>query len=239
MTPASALSARGTECYRPAVKSFDADPEELAALGMRAKKQLRARLSATRRALPASAVLARSARIVEALGRLEPLRRARAVASFWPIDGRAEVDLRELDRALGEAGVARYYPFLDPQGDGYSTGFRRIEAASDLQLRGQRFLEPPREAPVALRGDIDVVLVPALAVTPDGHRLGHGSGFYDATLPDVAPPALTIAVAFSFQLLGELFIEAHDVACDVVLTDRELSDPRGRLAAASSSSRVR
>ncbi len=217
------------------MKSFEADADEVAAWGLRAKKQLRARLSATRRALPPSAVLARSARIVEALARLEPVRRARAVASFWPIDGRAEVDLRELDRGLGESGVARYYPFMDPKGDGFSTGFRRIQAASDLQPRGgKRFLQPPLQAPVAARGDIDVVLVPALAVTPAGHRLGYGSGFYDVTLPDVAPPALTIVVAFSFQLLGELFVEPHDIPCDVVVTDRELIDVRGRLAALTS-----
>jgi 5-formyltetrahydrofolate cyclo-ligase len=215
------------------VKPLDADADTLAALGQRAKKQLRARLSATRRALPPSAVQARSARIVELLCGLAPLVGARAVASFWPMEGRAEVDLRGLDRWFGERGVTRYYPFMDPKGAGFTTGFRRIAGADDLQLRGRRFFEPPQAAPVAARGDVDVVLVPALAVTPEGHRLGFGSGFYDATLPDIAPPALTIAVAFSFQLLAELFIEPHDVACDLVVTDREIFDPRGVLLAPS------
>ena len=114
--------------------------------------------------------------------------------------------------------------------DLFSTGFRRVESCAELQLRGRRFVEPPPDAPAAARGDVDVVLVPALAVTPDGHRLGFGVGFYDATLPDVAPPAVTIALAFSFQLLGELFIEPHDVACDLIVTDSEIIDPRGRLA---------
>lgn len=211
------------------MKPLATDSALLDALGQRAKKHLRARLSATRQALPPSAVQARSARIVEALASLGPLRAARAVAAFWPMAERAEVDLRELDRALGERGVARFYPFMDPKGSGFTTGFRRIESSADLQLRGRRFVEPPHEAPVAGRGDVDVVLVPALAVTPTGHRLGFGSGFYDATLPDLAPPALTIAVAFSFQLLGELFIEPHDLACDLVVTDREILDPRGLL----------
>jgi 5-formyltetrahydrofolate cyclo-ligase len=215
------------------VKPLDADADTWAALGQRAKKQLRARLSATRRALPASAVQARSARIVELLCGLAPLADARTVAAFWPMEGRAEVDLRGLDRWLGERGVARYYPFMDPKGAGFTTGFRRIAGVDDLQLRGRRFVEPPPTAPIAVRGDLDVVLVPALAVTPEGHRLGFGSGFYDATLPDVAPPALTIAVAFSFQLLAELFIEPHDVACDLVVTDREIFDPRGVLVAPS------
>jgi 5-formyltetrahydrofolate cyclo-ligase len=212
---------------------IDTDPDLLAELGQRAKKQLRARLSATRRALPPSAVLARSARIIEVLESLPPLRSARAVASFWPMPGRSEVDLRALDQTLGERGVARYYPFMDARGDGFTTGFRRIEQAADLQLRGRRFAEPPPQAPAARRGDLDVVLVPALGVTPVGHRLGFGMGFYDATLPDVAPPALTIVLAFSFQLLGELFIEAHDVACDLVVTDAGLFDPKGLLGGSS------
>jgi 5-formyltetrahydrofolate cyclo-ligase len=218
------------------VTPLDADADTLAALGQRAKKQLRARLSATRRALPASALQARSARIVELLSGLAPLAGARSVAAFWPMEGRAEVDLRPLDRWLAERGVARYYPFMDAKGAGFTTGFRRIAGPDDLQLRGRRFAEPPPAAPVAARGDVDVVLVPALAVTPEGHRLGFGSGFYDATLPDVAPPALTIAVAFSFQLLAELFIEPHDVACDLVVTDREIFDPRGVLVASSPAS---
>jgi 5-formyltetrahydrofolate cyclo-ligase len=205
------------------------DADTLAALGERAKKQLRARLGATRSALPAAALAARSARIVEALGRLEVLQRARTVASFWPMAGRGEVDLRALDAELEQRGVRRYYPFMDPTERGFTTGFRPIQTALDLQPRGRKFVEPPRDAPVATRGDIDVVLVPALAVTPEGHRLGHGSGFYDSTLPDVAPPALTVVVAFSFQLLGELFVEPHDVACDLVVTDAQLLDPRRRL----------
>jgi 5-formyltetrahydrofolate cyclo-ligase len=57
------------------------------------------------------------------------------------------------------------------------------------------------------------------------------------TLPDVSPPALSIVVAYSFQLLAELPLEAHDVACDAVVTDRELFDPRARVRATSDSTR--
>lgn len=210
--------------------SRDMSPDEaLAAFGQLAKKKLRERSIATRRALPPSAIQARSGRIVELLQRLEPVRSARAIASFWPMAGRSEVDLRAFDRWLSERGIVRYYPFMDPKGSGFVTGFRRIEQIDELQARGQKFAEPPRDAAVAQRGDVDVVIVPALAVTPDGHRLGYGRGFYDATLPDVAPPALSIVVAFSFQLAGELFVEPHDVRCDLVVTDNELCDPRGLL----------
>lgn len=182
-----------------------------------------------RRALPPSAVALRSAKIVERLLALECVQRARAVASFWPISGEAEVDLRALDTELARRGIERYFPFMDPTEGGHVTGFRRIEHTGELSSQGKQFMEPPRAAPRAERGSVDVVLVPALAVTIDGHRLGYGSGFYDATLPDVCPPALCVAVAYSFQLIAELPVEPHDVACDLVVTDREALDPKGLL----------
>jgi 5-formyltetrahydrofolate cyclo-ligase len=40
-------------------------------------------------------------------------------------------------------------------------------------------------------------------------------------LPRFSPPATSIVVAFDFQLVVELPVEAHDVACDLVVTDRE------------------
>jgi 5-formyltetrahydrofolate cyclo-ligase len=39
------------------------------------------------------------------------------------------------------------------------------------------------------------------------------------TLPEQCPPAKALAVAFGFQLLGELPHDAHDFRCDVVITD--------------------
>ncbi len=174
---------------------------------------------------------ARSERIVAALLSLPVVQGARTAGLFWPRLTHGEVDLRPLDRALRERGVAIYYPFMDPKGQGYTTGFRRVVELGELQPRGRGFAEPSPEASVAARGDLDLLIVPALAATPEGHRLGYGSGFYDVTLPELRPPALALIVVFSFQLIGEMPILPHDVACDGVVSDREIYDPRGLLAA--------
>jgi len=205
---------------------------DLSALGQRVRDQVRARMRATRRAVGRAAVTARSQRIVDGLLSLGPLQNARAVGLFWPRTSHAEVDLRPLDRQLRERGVAVYYPFMDAKEHGFTTGFRRVLAMEELQQRGRGFAEPLPDSSVAARGDLDVLIVPALAATPEGHRLGYGSGFYDVTLPDLRPPALAVVVAYSFQLLAELPTLEHDVACDLVVTDREIYDPRGVLAAA-------
>lgn len=199
---------------------FELDPTHLAAISERAKRQIRQRMRVTRQAHPPTAVAARSVQICERLLALPVVASARTVALFAPLVERREVDLSSLDQALRARGVALYYPFLDPTPNGYRTGFRKVERPEDLATRSQPFPEPLPNAPEAARGDVDVVLVPALAVAADGHRIGYGMGYYDATLPDVSPPATSIVVAFDFQLLSELPHEPHDRSCDWVVTDR-------------------
>jgi len=63
------------------------------------------------------------------------------------------------------------------------------------------------------------VLVPALALDSRGHRLGYGAGYYDRTLPRFCPPAVSIGVAYDFQLLVELPVTEGDVPCDWIVTD--------------------
>jgi 5-formyltetrahydrofolate cyclo-ligase len=205
--------------------------QDLSAIGLRVRDQVRARMRATRRAIGPAAAAARSERIVSALLSLAVVENARAVGLFWPRTSHAEVDLRPLDRQLRERGVSIYYPFMDPKEQGFVTGFRRVLGVEELAERGRGFAEPAPGASVALRGDLDLLIVPALAATPDGHRLGYGSGFYDVTLPDLRPPALAVIVLYSFQLLAELPTLEHDVACDVVVTDRDIYDPLGVLGA--------
>ena len=204
---------------------FELPAGEHAALATRVRERLRARMNATRRALPKPALAARSQLITERLLALPWLREARSVASFWPLLERGEVDLRALDAQLESRGVARFYPFMTPTERGFTTGFRRISSAAELVRRQQTFCEPPPEAEAATAGAVDLVLVPALAVTPSGHRLGFGSGFYDVTLPEFCPPARSLCVAFSFQVVPELPCEPHDVACDAVLTDTAWYEP--------------
>jgi 5-formyltetrahydrofolate cyclo-ligase len=202
---------------------------DLSVIGLRVRDQMRVRMRATRRALGPAAVAARSERIVSSLLALPVVEHARAVGLFWPRTSHAEVDLRPLDQELRERGVSTYYPFMDPKEQGFVTGFRRVFGVEQLSERGRGFAEPPPGASVAARGDLDLVIVPALAATPDGHRLGYGSGFYDVTLPELRPPALAVTVLYSFQLLAELPTLEHDVACDLVVTDREIYDPRAVL----------
>lgn len=80
-----------------------------------------------------------------------------------------------------------------------------------------RLFEPagPRLGPSAI-GGASLVLVPALAVSLDGVRLGKGGGHYDRSLPLVKAPL--VAVVRDCEVLPELPSEPHDVRMNGVLT---------------------
>ena len=201
----------------------DLDPELVQAIGRRAKRAIRARMRSLRQALPSSSHASRSALICDSVLATPEYASARSLALFVPIG--SEVAISPIDAAARAQERRVYYPFMDPKPGGFSTGFRLVADLGSLVDRGRGFLEPPEQLPVAQRGDVDLVVVPALAVSAQGQRLGYGSGFYDATLPDVCPPAQALAVAFDFQLIGELPSEEHDFKVHTIITDKRVLRP--------------
>ncbi len=63
---------------------------------------------------------------------------------------------------------------------------------------------------------LDLIVVPAVAYDKKGNRLGRGKGFYDRLLGSTK--AVTVGVAYDFQLYEELPTEPHDVPVDAVIT---------------------
>jgi 5-formyltetrahydrofolate cyclo-ligase len=67
---------------------------------------------------------------------------------------------------------------------------------------------------------IDLVVVPGLAFTPDGHRLGQGGGYYDRYLALLRADCVSVGVCFHEQLVQSVPGEAHDQRVSRVVTDR-------------------
>lgn len=183
------------------------------------KTELRKRLRGLRATTPLDACAKRSTRITEHLESLAVFRDARRVALFWPIVERHEVDLRPLDATLRARGVEVAYPSIHPETRVMTFRFATPE---ELDERGLGFREPPESAREAARGELDVLVVPAIAIDPAGHRIGYGAGFYDRALPLYAPPAVAIGVAYDFQLVVEVPATPHDVPLSVVVTDEQV-----------------
>ena len=116
-------------------------------------------------------------------------------------------------RALPElAGARRVLSFSTVPGEPEVTSFHAW-----LSARGTEVALPEDEVAPDWA---DVVIVPGLAFTPGGQRLGQGGGWYDRFLAGVRDDCVTIGVCFDEQLLAEVPTEAHDVLVDLVVTDR-------------------
>src|SRR5512145_179862 len=139
------------------------EPETCAEWSKSAKRALRRKLRVLREALPEAAAAARNRRILERLLAHPRVREARRVALFWPMLDRREIDLRPLDAQLRTQNVQVYYPFMDRVGSGgITTGFRLTADCAELRERGHRFAEPLPSQRTAERGELDLVIVPAL-----------------------------------------------------------------------------
>ena len=69
-------------------------------------------------------------------------------------------------------------------------------------------------------GQIDVAVVPFLAVDKCGNRLGYGGGYYDRFLKNTT--AKRVAYGYDFQIVNEVPAETWDEKMDVVVTDERI-----------------
>lgn len=71
--------------------------------------------------------------------------------------------------------------------------------------------------PIAL-GDVDLLVIPAAAVSPAGARLGWGRGYFDKTIGSMQGCPPVYAVVFDTELLDDVPVEIHDEPVSGVVT---------------------
>lgn len=95
------------------------------------------------------------------------------------------------------------------------------EAGQALVTLGRPPAQPVGEA----RGaeslkEADLIVIPALAASADGTRLGQGGGWYDRALMHRSPTTPVVAVIFDDEVVeaGLIPAEPHDVPVDAIVT---------------------
>lgn len=161
---------------------------------------------------------------------------AASKTTMWYVDVRAEVRTRHhLGDAL-KSGRKIVVPYCTVDDKGANKlGLWHLTSMDELVVGKWSILEPRRER----WGDphktvdpleLDLVMVPGVAFTHDGARLGNGQGYYDRLLDHVRPDAPLIALAYECQLFPELAVSPHDVFMDKVITENAVYNSRGRQA---------
>ncbi len=183
---------------------------------MISKQTLREQLKLQRQQLSKNDVRERSKMILENLLSFPDFFRADVVHTYISSKNN-EADTHELIRVLLKQKKRVVVPIADKA----TKQMKHSELFSLSELVGGAYgiLEPKMYRPVAV-ADIQVVVVPALAIDSNGNRLGFGAGFYDRFLHDVQLP--TIALAYDFQVVKEVPQESTDVPVSFVVTENEI-----------------
>jgi 5-formyltetrahydrofolate cyclo-ligase len=186
------------------------------------KKNLRAILRECRAALPASFAQSASARIRARLTALDAYRRARSIVLYAAIENEVATGAL-LDEALA-AGRAVFLPRLDRGRNRLEV--LRVDSPAQLAPGAYGIPEPAPDRPAATPAELAgaLVCVPGLAFTPSGCRLGRGGGHYDRFLAEISPEAITIGLAYSFQLLDRVPQGPADRRLNLIVTESAIHD---------------
>jgi 5-formyltetrahydrofolate cyclo-ligase len=150
----------------------------------------------------------KSAKICQAIRHDAPWKSASTVAIFAPLPG--EPDLLSLCPAPGKRMLFPRISGPDLLWIEVTNPIEDLLAAPDAKIR---LLEPVPGPSVAL-SEIDLLLIPGLAFSKSGGRLGRGGGYYDRALSAKHPSTRVMGVCFAFQLQDSIPLEPHDQLVD-------------------------
>ncbi|WP_174734124.1 5-formyltetrahydrofolate cyclo-ligase [Mesobacillus harenae] len=127
-----------------------------------------------------------------------------------------EVDTMQIIRKGWEEGKRVVVPKCFPK-DKKMT-FRTLSRFSELESVYYGLFEPiETQTEEVVPEQIDLIVVPGLAFTMEGFRLGFGGGYYDRYLSHFKGD--TIALAFLEQIRPDLPIEPHDIPVAKIISE--------------------
>ena len=125
----------------------------------------------------------------------------------------SEPDTGALIETLHQLGAIVYLPRVE--GD-HIVAVRHNAA---VRMESGAYGIPAPAGPSVSPGVIDIVIVPGLAFTSDGRRLGQGGGYYDRYIPLLRTDCETVGVCFHEQLVQSVPGDLHDQRVSRVVTD--------------------
>lgn len=178
------------------------------------KPAMREFMRRQRAALDSGWVSATSARIAERFTVLPEFKQAEVICCYLSLPG--EVETRTLLEVAWKQGKRVAMPA--PRGDGeYMPAWMTPD---EPMIRGAFGLMEPLTPHWARPDRFDLMVVPGVAFSLTGARLGHGRGYYDRMLARLAKRLECRAgLCFSFQIVPELPVTEHDVGMDVIVTE--------------------
>ncbi len=173
------------------------------------KAALRRQIREQKRAMTQAQIELASARLGDLFAATEQYRNARTIYGYLPYNQEVRT-VPILERALKDGKQVAV-----PKVYGDEMKFIYLTDLSQVEKGYAGIPEPIGDGPVADDPEA-LVLMPGLAFTKNGDRMGYGGGFYDKFLAaEQSHP--TVALCYDFQIVETLPTEQYDIPVDLVL----------------------
>ncbi|MDR2973374.1 MAG: 5-formyltetrahydrofolate cyclo-ligase [Propionibacteriaceae bacterium] len=184
------------------------------ATGHSAKAEVRQIIESARRAMgradQAEQDGARTARLLEHIG-------GHATVACY-VSGETEPDTADLLSELAEAEVTALLPVVDADLSVIRWAWWHGEPMTQGRFGIAQPLGPVQ--PAEALSQVDLIILPGLAGTRDGRRLGRGGGWYDRALRHADPTVERWLLLNDDEVLPDLPTDPWDQPVDVIVTQR-------------------
>lgn len=173
------------------------------------KKELRKKIREQKRAMTEDQIVAASARLGELFLACDQYKNAKTIYGYLPYNQEVRT-VPMLEQAMRDGKRVAV-----PKCYGEEMRFIYMDDLSKVEKGYANIPEPIADEPVA-EDKTALVLMPGMAFTKDGKRMGYGGGFYDKFLA-AEPSHPTVALCYDFQMVEDLPTEDYDIPVDCVL----------------------
>ena len=183
---------------------------------METKKEIRSRLKKQRSLLGADECHSMSHEIYKRLIALELDREYDNILLYSAI--RNEVNTDEYFTYLINKAKRIYYPRVS----GDKMSFYRVRSLDELNCGSFNIKEPDMTKEYTQADGRALMIVPGLAFSDTGYRIGYGKGFYDRYLSSFTKrdTVMAVGVGYDFQLLSSMTFEDEYDQFHVVLSNK-------------------
>ena len=141
---------------------------------------------------------------------------ADTVLIYYPIKN--EISPLPILKTAKKLGKAIAFPLCI--NENRSLVFKAVTDLSSLSSSNFGLSEPKYDLPNVTPTDKTICIVPALAFSKQGHRLGYGMGYYDSFLRDFR--GKSIGFSYSELIFDDIPHEDHDIPLDMIITESEV-----------------
>ena len=173
------------------------------------KQALRKQIRDQKRAMTEEQIVSKSEKLGELFLASEAYRQAKTIYGYLPYNQ----EVRTV--AMLEQAIADGKRVAVPKCYGDEMRFIYLDDLSKVEKGYCGIPEPVEDGPVAEDKTV-LVLMPGLAFTKEGLRMGYGGGFYDKFLAS-EPEHPTLALCYDFQMVEHIPTEEYDIPVNTVL----------------------